>query len=53
MRENKFPSSAVKGVFMIYCVNTKGYIVYNLEDEKIMVSRNVKFHEQIFPYVEE
>jgi len=38
------------GVFLGFKINTKGYVVYNLKTHDIIVSRNVAFYENVFPY---
>jgi len=52
LRQNKLSPRALKGVFVGYCVNTKGYMIYLLQEEKIIVTRNVKFYEDEFPFRE-
>lgn len=37
-------------VFMKYMAATKGYKLINLVTQKIIVSRDVKFHERNFPF---
>ena len=47
---DKFASRAIKSVFLGYPSNKKGYALLNLETHTIFDSRNVVFHENIFPY---
>lgn len=46
----KFDQRAIPGVFIGYPVNTKGYKVLDLTTKKIVISRDVVFHEKHFPY---
>ncbi|GAA0139646.1 transmembrane signal receptor [Lithospermum erythrorhizon] len=47
---DKFQPRAFKGVFLGYASNKKGYKAYNLSSHKIVISRDVIFHESIFPF---
>ncbi|MGS7457498.1 hypothetical protein, partial [Mycobacterium tuberculosis] len=47
---DKFKPRAFKGVFIGYAQNQKGYKVYDLITHKPVVSRDVVFHESIFPF---
>ena len=47
---NKFSPRAIKCVIG-YPFNIKGYKLFDLESHTIFVSRDVIFHESIFPYV--
>nr|GFA67669.1 putative ribonuclease H-like domain-containing protein [Tanacetum cinerariifolium] len=38
------------GVFLGYPPGTKGYKVFDLETKRIVLSRDVNFHEKIFPF---
>ncbi|KAF7839581.1 Retrovirus-related Pol polyprotein from transposon TNT 1-94 [Senna tora] len=48
-KKKKFDDRALKGVFLGYATGYKGYKVYDLEKKRIFISRDVKFHENIFP----
>ncbi|KAL4354578.1 hypothetical protein GQ457_06G014030 [Hibiscus cannabinus] len=47
---DKFTERALPGVFLGYAPGVKGYKVYVLQSHTIMISRNVIFHEEIFPF---
>ncbi|GJU89408.1 putative RNA-directed DNA polymerase [Tanacetum coccineum] len=47
---DKFEERGKPGVFLGYLSGTKGYKILNLEAKKIIVSRNVNFHEQKFSF---
>ncbi|KAL4355240.1 hypothetical protein GQ457_06G015480 [Hibiscus cannabinus] len=47
---DKFTERALAGVFIGYAPGTKGYKVYILQTHTIVVSRNVIFHEGVFPF---
>ena len=46
----KFESRATPCVFLGYPFNIKGYKVLNLHSRKISISRDVVFHESVFPF---
>ena len=46
----KLDDRSVKGIFLGFSQNTKGYIVLNLKFHSIEISRHVIFHENHFPY---
>lgn len=50
VHRSKFDPQAQPGVFIGYSVTQKGYKVYNLVTHKIMVSRDVSFHERHIPF---
>ena len=47
---HKFDSRAIPSIFIGYPIAQKGYKLFNLSTKKIFTSRDVKFHETIFPY---
>ncbi|XP_023641965.1 uncharacterized protein LOC111831564 [Capsella rubella] len=47
---NKFSPRAKPGVFLGYPSGYKGYKVLDLESQSILISRNVIFHEEDFPF---
>ena len=47
---DKFASRSEKCVFLGYCNSKKGYRLFSLDTKQIVVSRDVKFYENIFPY---
>ena len=48
--KNKFSLRARKYVFFGYPFNVKGYKLFYLESHTAFISRDVVFHESIFPY---
>lgn len=47
---DKFAPRAIKGVFVGYSSGKKGYKVYDLATDSILVSRDVFFQEEMFPF---
>ncbi|XP_014500575.1 uncharacterized protein LOC106761528 [Vigna radiata var. radiata] len=47
---HKLDSRARKGVFLGYKNGVKGYVILNVNTREIFLSRNVVFHENVFPY---
>ena len=50
IHRNKFDSRSRQCVFIGYRLDIKGYKLYDLESKTIFVSRDVQFHETIFPF---
>ncbi|KAL0427911.1 UNVERIFIED_CONTAM: Retrovirus-related Pol polyprotein from transposon RE1 [Sesamum latifolium] len=46
-----FDARATKGIFLGYVAGHKGYRVFDLTSNTLFVSRDVVFHEDVFPYV--
>jgi len=49
-RRTKLDSRSLKCVFLGYKSGTKGYVLYDIHSKSIFVTRNIIFHENIFPY---
>jgi len=49
-QRKKLDHRASLGLFLGYKPNTKGYLVFNLKNLNVTISRNVLFYETIFPY---
>ncbi|KAD4888928.1 hypothetical protein E3N88_21001 [Mikania micrantha] len=47
---DKFEPRGMPGVFIGYPQGTKGYKIYDMESRKIVVSRDVRFIENYFPF---
>ncbi|KAK4390093.1 Retrovirus-related Pol polyprotein from transposon RE1 [Sesamum angolense] len=48
--KSKFTKRAYRCIFVGYAFGQKGYRLYDLEDNIMLVSRDVVFHEGVFPY---
>ena len=46
----KFSARAVPSVFMGYPIGYKGYRLFNLATKQFFISRDVSFHEEVFPF---
>jgi len=49
-QRKKLDPRASPGLFLGYKPNTKGYLVFNLKNHSVTISRNVLFYETVFPY---
>lgn len=47
---DKFEVRGRPGVFLGYLSGTKGYKIYDMKDKKIVISRDVRFYENKFPF---
>ncbi|KAL2247796.1 UNVERIFIED_CONTAM: Retrovirus-related Pol polyprotein from transposon RE1 [Sesamum indicum] len=50
--KTKFQKRAHRCVFLGYSMMQKGYRVYDLEDHVLFTSRDVVFHERVFPFAQ-
>ncbi|KAI4334841.1 hypothetical protein L6164_013550 [Bauhinia variegata] len=48
--KTKFTPRAIPAVFMGYPIRYKGFKLYNIQSRTFMISRDVTFHETIFPF---
>lgn len=49
-RTDKFAPRAIRSVFMGYSNVTKGYVCYDLQQQKFFINRDVVFHEEQYPF---
>jgi len=49
-QRTKFDKKAKKCVFLGYQRGTRGYLLYNLHNREIFLSRNIEFYENNFPF---
>ena len=47
---HKFDYRAMPSIFIGYPTDQKAYKLFDLSTKKVLTSRDVKFHEDIFPY---
>ncbi|KAL0342632.1 UNVERIFIED_CONTAM: Retrovirus-related Pol polyprotein from transposon TNT 1-94 [Sesamum calycinum] len=50
--KKKFDCRAIKDVFLGYALGQKGYMLYDLDKHSLLISRDVVFHEGVFPYAQ-
>lgn len=50
VKEDKFAERARQAIFMGYSETQKGYVQLNLNSQQFFVSRDVIFHEIVFPF---
>ena len=48
--QHKFDERGKPRIFVGYPYGQKGYHIYDIKTHQIYVSRDIKFHESIFPY---
>lgn len=48
--QHKFDERSKPGIFVGFPFNKKGYRIYDMKTRQIYVSRDVQFHEVVFPY---
>lgn len=48
-RRSKLDPKNVKAIFVGYCTNTKAYQLWNMQQQKMMISRNVIFDKLSLP----
>ncbi|KAI3719915.1 hypothetical protein L6452_20821 [Arctium lappa] len=49
---DKFEMKGRPGIFLGYPTGSKGYKIYDIEKRRMVVSRDVRFHETKFPFTE-
>lgn len=49
---DKFHSRAENGVFLGFVTGQKGYKIYSMDTKRIVISRDVGFHETQFPFLQ-
>lgn len=49
---SKFDPGGAKGIFLGFAEGVKGYRVLDLEDQTISITRNIEFHECLFPFLD-
>lgn len=52
LKPNLIQELVKEGIFLGYKPGTKGFIILNLKTRELIVSRNVTFHESIFPLIQ-
>ncbi|GAA0152908.1 hypothetical protein LIER_37590 [Lithospermum erythrorhizon] len=48
--KTKFDQRSVPGIFIGYPSQNKGFKIYNITTKQVVVSRDVLFHEHLFPF---
>ncbi|XP_075111267.1 uncharacterized protein LOC142181719 [Nicotiana tabacum] len=49
-QRDKFQPRVVPCIFVSYPFGKKGYKLYNLQNKSVLISRDVNFHEVVFPF---
>lgn len=51
--KDKFDTRSFHGIFLGYASGFKAYRIYDLSSHKLIVSRDVVFHKESFPFAEQ
>jgi len=49
---DKFEARALPCIFLVYPFGKKAYKAFSLETNKLIISRDVVFHEHVFPFID-
>lgn len=50
LHKGKFDTRSIKSIFLGFDTNHKGFLIYDLENAKVFISRDVKLVNDTFPY---